>query len=207
MKKRVDYRKLWENTYGPIPKDAYGRSYEIHHIDGNRENNSIENLKCISIEEHYKLHLEQGDTNACHAIKIRMSEEPNLTGWKHSEEVKEKISKAKKGVKRGVYSEEHRKAISEGKKGKLRNRESILKMVETRKKNGSYKVSKETTQKRQETKKRNGTINPNTPESIKKRLETIKKNPFRHTLETIKKAVETRRKNGSYVKKSKNSKL
>lgn len=40
------YRKIYENHFGPIPKDKDGRSYEIHHIDGNRKNNEISNLKC-----------------------------------------------------------------------------------------------------------------------------------------------------------------
>lgn len=55
----MNYRQIWEKTYGPIPTDDTGRKYEIHHIDGNKKNNSIENLKCISIEEHYKIHLNQ----------------------------------------------------------------------------------------------------------------------------------------------------
>ena len=41
----MDYRKLWESHNGPIPKDNEGRSYEIHHVDGNHQNNVIENLK------------------------------------------------------------------------------------------------------------------------------------------------------------------
>ena len=207
MKKEVDYRKIWENAFGAIPKDEQGRSYEIHHIDGDRTNNSLSNLKCVSIDEHFKIHLLQGDSNACHAINIRKNNEATLSGWNHSEEVKGKISKAHRGKKRGPYSEERRKAISEGKKGVIRNRESILKMVETRRKNGSYKVSKETIQKRQETKRKNGTVNPNSVESLKKRRETIKKNPYKHTAESIRKAVETRRRNGSYGNKNKNGKL
>jgi hypothetical protein len=31
----MKYRKVWEKINGPIPKDDLGRSYEIHHIDGN----------------------------------------------------------------------------------------------------------------------------------------------------------------------------
>ena len=48
-----DYRKLYESVFGEIPKDSQNRSYEIHHIDGNHNNNSIENLMCVSIEEHF----------------------------------------------------------------------------------------------------------------------------------------------------------
>lgn len=72
----IDYRKLWEQANGPIPKDDLGRSYEIHHIDGNRDNNSLENFMCIPIEEHYNIHYEQGDWGACMAISFRMQKSP-----------------------------------------------------------------------------------------------------------------------------------
>lgn len=72
----MNYRKIWEQHYGSIPKDEYGRTYEIHHIDGDRSNNNIENLMCVSIEEHYKIHLKQKDYAACHAIKLRMRYTP-----------------------------------------------------------------------------------------------------------------------------------
>ena len=66
------YRKLWEATYGEIPVDENGRTYEIHHIDGNHSNNSIENLQCLSIEEHFKIHLEQEDWQAAASVAKRM---------------------------------------------------------------------------------------------------------------------------------------
>jgi hypothetical protein len=71
-KRKINYRRIWIDYYGEIPKDDQGRSYEIHHIDGNRNNNSIENLTCISIEEHYAIHFNQGDYYACAAIKRRL---------------------------------------------------------------------------------------------------------------------------------------
>lgn len=43
------YRKIYVNHFGPIPKDITGRSYEIHHIDGNHLNNDPNNLKAVSI--------------------------------------------------------------------------------------------------------------------------------------------------------------
>ena len=76
--KPIYYRKLWEQAYGPIPKDDEGRSYEIHHIDGNRNNNSLENLMCVSIEEHYLIHYEQGDWAACQGIIKRMNLAPDV---------------------------------------------------------------------------------------------------------------------------------
>jgi hypothetical protein len=154
MKKRIDYRKIWKDAFGPIPKDEQGRSFEIHHIDGDIDNNSLSNLKCISIEEHLKLHEIQEDTTASHAIRLRLNKV--TTGWHHSEETKLKQSAAKKGKKRGPYSEERCRAISEGKRGVKRNPESIRKMVETRKKDGSYKRTEDIILKYLDTMKRNG---------------------------------------------------
>lgn len=69
----MDYRKLWESHNGPIPKDKDGRSYEIHHIDGDHNHNVIENLKLVTIQEHYDVHYNQGDYGACLAIIMRMN--------------------------------------------------------------------------------------------------------------------------------------
>lgn len=72
------YRKNWIKHFGPIPKDEQGRTYEIHHIDGNRKNNDISNLACLPIQEHYSVHLEQGDYAACILIANRMKVDPKL---------------------------------------------------------------------------------------------------------------------------------
>jgi hypothetical protein len=69
----ASYRKIWKSYYGEIPVDENNVRYEIHHIDGNRTNNDIANLVCISIEEHYKIHLEQGDWGAVRSILSRMN--------------------------------------------------------------------------------------------------------------------------------------
>jgi hypothetical protein len=39
------HRRVWEETFGPIPKDADGISFDVHHKDGNPSNNVIENLE------------------------------------------------------------------------------------------------------------------------------------------------------------------
>jgi len=70
------YRGLWEKHNGPIPVDEDGRSYEIHHIDGNRENNDLDNLICVSIREHYEIHKKQGDYAAAAAVYRRMCQSP-----------------------------------------------------------------------------------------------------------------------------------
>lgn len=61
----ISYRILYESVHGPIPKDEQGRTYHIHHRDGNHANNDINNLQCVSIQEHYDIHYFQGDWQAC----------------------------------------------------------------------------------------------------------------------------------------------
>ena len=79
------YRKIWIDNYGSIPVDADGRSYEIHHVDGNRENNELSNLICVSMDEHYKIHENQGDFAACMAIVRRRKESPEKRTTRLSE--------------------------------------------------------------------------------------------------------------------------
>lgn len=62
--KTDDYRKIYENHSGSIPK-----GYEIHHIDGNHSNNIPSNLMAVTAEEHYYIHESRGDWAACLLIK------------------------------------------------------------------------------------------------------------------------------------------
>ncbi len=104
----MNYRKLWEDTYGPIPKDSQGRTYDIHHIDGNRRNNHIENLICLSIEDHYKIHLQQYEVTKSEKefrslvfLSKRIGKSAHeLSGWSVSEETRDKIRKSLQGRKR-----------------------------------------------------------------------------------------------------------
>jgi hypothetical protein len=57
----TNHRKIYENHIGKIPIDETGRTYEIHHIDGNHSNNDPINLEAITIQEHYDIHFEQMD--------------------------------------------------------------------------------------------------------------------------------------------------
>lgn len=71
-----NYRAIYEQHYGPIPKDSQGRSYEIHHINNNHKDNRIENLKLVTIDEHYAIHKEQGDYVSAFMIAQRMKLDP-----------------------------------------------------------------------------------------------------------------------------------
>ena len=68
----MNYRKIYEDNFGPIPKDQDGRSFDIHHLDKNHFNNSPENLQALSIQEHYDIHYSQGDYGACARMGPRM---------------------------------------------------------------------------------------------------------------------------------------
>jgi mevalonate kinase len=63
------YVRIWEKHHGKkLPSNM-----EIHHIDGNHNNNDIINLKAVTIEEHLKIHQEQHDYGAVQAILMRMN--------------------------------------------------------------------------------------------------------------------------------------
>ena len=42
---------IWECVNGKVPE-----GYDVHHIDGNRQNNSIHNLELIEHSEHMRIH-------------------------------------------------------------------------------------------------------------------------------------------------------
>ena len=73
---KTNYRKIYEQHYGPIPKESNGRSYEIHHIDGDDTNNNPANLKAVTIQEHYDIHYSQGDLYAALLIARKMKKSP-----------------------------------------------------------------------------------------------------------------------------------
>jgi len=134
----MTYRKIWEQANGPIPADEQGRPYEIHHVDGNKNNNDLSNLQCVTIREHYEIHKRQGDYGAAWMIaqRLDLTEEEKAViyqariGIKHSTETKAKISEAMKGKKHSpetraklkgrIVSVEARAKRSEAMKGQKR---------------------------------------------------------------------------------------
>jgi HNH endonuclease len=60
-----EHRKIYKQHKGNIPK-----GYHIHHIDGDHSNNHIDNLQCVSAQEHYDIHKSQGDFGACWALMV-----------------------------------------------------------------------------------------------------------------------------------------
>lgn len=70
MKQLKDYRKIYKEYY----KIDFGREYEIHHIDFNRENNNISNLLLLPKALHAKYHM------VINAISIS-TEKPKADGF------------------------------------------------------------------------------------------------------------------------------
>lgn len=62
------YVKIWQDYHGKkLPSNM-----EIHHIDGNRQNNQPENLLAVTIDEHLNIHKKQNDYGAVQAILMRL---------------------------------------------------------------------------------------------------------------------------------------
>ena len=74
--RRATYRAIFKKHYGPIPKDPSGRSYDIHHIDGDHSNSDPTNLKAVTVQEHYNIHYAQQQYGACLLIGKRLSLTP-----------------------------------------------------------------------------------------------------------------------------------
>ena len=74
MKRKSNHtaRKVWIEAHGPIPRDADGHSYEVHHADGNPNNNHIDNLQLLTIREHLEEHIRLEDWGAVALISKRL---------------------------------------------------------------------------------------------------------------------------------------
>jgi ribonucleotide reductase alpha subunit len=59
---KMEHRLIWEGIFGKIPQN-----HDIHHINGNTHDNTIENLQCLPHQEHAKLTaLEQPNNHQVH---------------------------------------------------------------------------------------------------------------------------------------------
>lgn len=123
-----NYRKIYEQYYNTsIPK-----GYHIHHIDGNPNNNDIENLICVSPQAHFNIHLMQGDPVCVNGKFIQGASAAgkkggSVSGYKITDDG---ISNIRKAIIRGYNngtrpspkgrksSDETKKKISNATKGK-----------------------------------------------------------------------------------------
>ena len=105
----INYRKIWEEYHNQkIPK-----GYHIHHIDGNHENNDPTNLICVSPEEHWQIHKDQGDPVAVHGKFIQGAGKAGEIGgtWERTEpmpeEQRRKIGESNKRAIKEKYNGIH----------------------------------------------------------------------------------------------------
>lgn len=57
--------EIWKDTYGSIPK-----KFHIHHRDGCKTNNNLDNLECLSHSEHMKVHALERMKDPVHLARI-----------------------------------------------------------------------------------------------------------------------------------------
>ena len=121
----VDYRKICKEHYGYSNQDMKGK--DVHHIDGNRDNNHPSNLMLLTPEEHAKLHKHDFVKWARKGAKLgnesfikRLKEKgPTEKELAHREKM---AILRKKGLHRIPHSEETKKLISENKKELLKDK-------------------------------------------------------------------------------------
>ncbi len=162
-----DYRKIWERVNGPIPTDNQGRRYEIHHIDGNKKNNKLSNLMCISIEEHYKIHYDREDWAAAYRIAQRMCIDPKIKSELMSKSNKKRLEEGNHPFLdekvRELVRQRTQDLIDKG-EHPFQNPEVIKKAVENKRNKYSHQELSNQTKKGWETWKKN---NPNADRTTK----------------------------------------
>lgn len=129
---RINYRKIYEQHHGPIPKEPNGRSYEIHHIDGDHTNNNPENLKAVTLQEHYDIHYAQGDYGACYYMASqRMDRTPEEISHIASLQQQARVAN---GTHHLLGGEIQRKLVAEGRhhllSGEIQRKSSLRRGAE-----------------------------------------------------------------------------
>ena len=67
-----NYRKLFERHH----QCSLLSGVDIHHIDGNHENNNIYNLQAVTLEEHYEIHKNKKEYYSAYLIGKRLKIKP-----------------------------------------------------------------------------------------------------------------------------------
>lgn len=103
------HRLVWEDWYGKlVPK-----GYDIHHINGDKTDNRIQNLQCVEHRTHMRFHNKNRTNSEETRRKIseaNSGENHPMYGKNHTIESKKKMSKSHKGL---IHSEETKRKISE----------------------------------------------------------------------------------------------
>jgi len=107
------YRAIYENHHGSIPVEENGRTYHIHHIDGDHSNNHPDNLKAVTIQEHYDVHYSQGDWLACHRLAAILKYTPGEVSELAKKNVREQIKNGRHPWQGGEHQRKLAKKLIE----------------------------------------------------------------------------------------------
>jgi hypothetical protein len=129
---RINYRKIYKQYHGPIPKESNGRSYEIHHKDGDHTNNSPDNLLALTLQEHYDIHYAQGDYGACYMMASqRMNRSPDEISHISSLQQRARVADGTHHLLGGTIQ---RRLVAEGKhhllSGEIQRKSSLKRAAE-----------------------------------------------------------------------------
>lgn len=95
------HRKIWLEHYGCIPDGWY-----IHHVDGDRSNNNILNLECVTPAQHGARHREMEKPVSEHAERIaektRQLLSANIRFWMLKQNMSIKTLVEKSGIKQSA---------------------------------------------------------------------------------------------------------
>lgn len=144
----MDIHKIQAHTYL-----GYKKGLSIHHLDGNKLNNSLSNLVYLTQNEHVSIH-NHDRKGKLFSEEARKNISIAQKGKKRSEEARKNISESKKGTKNPMYgkhlSEEAKRKMSVSLKGRTFSEETRKKMSDARK---GIKLSEETKKKMSESQK------------------------------------------------------
>ncbi len=84
------HRWVWENHNGPIPDNM-----DVHHIDGNKANNELENLMILSRSDHRKEHWQDENLRV---VALKQLDSVRPIEWLQSNEGRKTVSEKGKQI-------------------------------------------------------------------------------------------------------------
>jgi hypothetical protein len=110
------HRYIYEQVHGPIPE-----GFQVHHIDENPLNNSLDNLTVMTIHDHRSYHNKKRGSSWLHTPESSAKSGAARTGKPHPKWTEESRAKHLAARAKQVYSEESKKKMSESAKNRPRH--------------------------------------------------------------------------------------